>query len=59
MSESYGLLYKNRPDYDDLLYQCVANSQVPVNLNNYLYPVESDESMLETYMAALTSETLK
>ena len=33
--------------------------QNPVNLNNYLYPIETDESMLETYMAALASETLK
>lgn len=33
--------------------------QIPINLNNYLYPVESDETMLDTYMAALASETLK
>ena len=41
------------------IIKCVADSQIPVNLNNYLYPIESDESMLETYMAALASETLK
>ena len=33
--------------------------QVPVNLKNFLYPVETDESMLETYMAVLDTETLK
>ena len=44
------------------LYQFTILSlpiQIPINLNNYLYPVESDETILETYMAALASETLK
>ena len=28
MSESYGLLYKNRPDFDDLLYPAEIGDEV-------------------------------
>ena len=39
--------------------EAVLNLQVPVSLKNFLFPVETDESLLETYMAAVATETVK
>ena len=40
MSEGYGLLYKNRPDFDDLLYYSGAFDEV-VGLHNFMQQVVS------------------
>ena len=38
---------------------CRLLLQIPVKLNNFLYPVEKDESLLETYMAAVAADSVK